>query len=64
MDGDKLLYYVMVEGAGAGSGDMIIFDWEEYSAWAEELMPEWSRIHVSYHRMTEDFMERVQSAYA
>jgi len=85
MDGDKLLYYVMVEEAGAvgnisgtmsagvsgsiqedasaGSGDMIIFDWEEYSAWAEELMPEWSRIHVSYHRMTEDFMERVQSAY-
>lgn len=85
INGDKLLYYVMVEEAGAvesisgnmsagvsgsvqedasaGSSDMIIFDWEEYSAWAEELMPEWSRIHVSYHRMTEDFMERVQDAY-
>ena len=85
MNGDKLLYCVMVEEAGAkgnisgnmsaevsesiqedtsaGSSGMIIFDWEEYSAWAEKLMPEWSRIHVSYHRMTEDFMERVQGAY-
>ena len=62
IDGDKLLYYVMVEES-AGSGDMIIFDWEEYSAWAEKLIPEWSRMHVSYHRMTEDFMEKVQSAY-
>ena len=63
MNGDKMLYYVVVEDESAGNGDMIIFDWEEYSAWAEKLMPEWSRIHVSYHRMTEDFMERVQSAY-
>ena len=85
MNGDKLLYYIIVEEAGAvgnisgdtspgvsgriqedasaRSGDMIIFDWEEYSAWKEELMPEWSRIHVSYHSMTEDFMERVQDAY-
>ena len=63
INGDKMLYYVEVEDASAESGDMIIFDWEEYNVWAEELMPEWRRIHVSYHRMTEDFMERVQSAY-
>lgn len=44
--------------------NMMIFDWEEYNAWAEELTPEWCRIDVVYHHMTEDFVERVRSAYA
>ena len=65
VDGDQLLYYITEESAdSAGNEDVMIFDWEEYSAWVEEWMPEWRRIDVVYHRMEEGFAEKVKSAYA
>lgn len=65
VDGDQLLYYITTEnGDTAGNNDVVILDWEEYSAWAEELMPEWCRIDVVYHRMEEDFAEKVKDTYA
>lgn len=63
VNGDKLLYYIMAENTD-GNEDVMIFDWEEYNAWAEELAPEWCRIDVVYHRMTADAAERVSSTYA
>lgn len=64
VNGDRLLYCVTEENADTtGNEDVMIFDWEEYSAWAEECMPEWSRTDVVYHPMEEGFAEKVKSAY-
>lgn len=67
-DGDKLLYCVTVENGStaagtAADGQVMIFDQDEYEAWAEELMPEWSRMDVTYHPMTGGAIENVKSAY-
>ncbi len=64
VNGDRLLYCVTEENADtAGNEDVMVFDWEEYSAWAEEWMSEWCRTDVVYHPMEEGFAEKVQSAY-
>lgn len=67
-DGDKLLYCITVENGRTAAGtaadeQVMIFDQEEYDAWEEELMPEWCRMDVTYHPMTEDAIENVRSAY-
>ena len=40
-----------------------LFDREEYETWAAETMPEWARIEVVYHSMTEEEIEGIRKAY-
>lgn len=50
-------------GKVSSEEDTLLLDREAYESWAEELLPQWSRINVAYHSMTEASMDRVRSAY-
>ena len=62
-DNDRLLYQVTPENGDESENSMMILDKEEYDRWVEEITPEWSKIHVTYRRMTEEDIESVRTGY-
>lgn len=62
LDGDDILYCITEEET-TESVQRHLFDREEYETWAAETMPEWARIEVVYHSMTEEEIEGIRKAY-
>lgn len=62
LDGDDILYCITEEET-TESVQRHLFDREEYEAWAAEMMPEWVRMEVVYHSMTEEEIEGIRKAY-
>lgn len=62
-DGDGILYYIMEGTETVENTDAAPVDREAYDSWAEETMPEWNKINVTYHPMTEEEIGRIGEAY-
>lgn len=63
-DGDGILYYIMEGTETVENTDAAPVDRETYDSWAEEMMPEWNKINVTYHPMTEEEIGRIGEVYA
>lgn len=63
-DGDGILYYIMEGTETVENTAAVPMDREAYDIWAAEQMPEWNKISVTYHPMTEEGIGSIREAYA
>lgn len=63
VDGDGVVYCILEDGQSMEDKDARIVDKDEYEKWAEDTLPEWCQLTISYHRMTEESVESIEKAY-
>lgn len=62
-DGDGVVYCILEDGQKMEDGNAMIVDKEQYDNWVEEMTPEWCRLDIVYHQMTEEAVESIRQAY-